>query len=92
MERNALPDHGCWENLTQALTPWHIPAEDIPSPFNIFQDMEIDGKTGRMEMTNKQPAQPEHVDLRAEMDCLVSVSACPWFGKGGPLDILVYER
>ena len=56
VERNALPDHGCWENLTQALTPWHIPAEDIPSPFNIFQDMEIDGKTGRMEMTNKQPA------------------------------------
>ena len=92
VERNALPDHGCWENLTQALTPWHIPAEDIPSPFNIFQDMEIDGKTGRMEMTNKQPAQAEHVDLRAEMDCLVSVSACPWFGKGGPLDILVYER
>src|SRR5574341_2133732 len=30
-----LPDHGCWENLSQALEPWKIPPEDIPSPFNI---------------------------------------------------------
>jgi uncharacterized protein YcgI (DUF1989 family) len=25
VERDALPDHGCWENLTQALAPCHIP-------------------------------------------------------------------
>ena len=42
-----FPDHGCWENLAEALGPWGIPAEDIPSPFNIFQTMEIDGKTGQ---------------------------------------------
>jgi uncharacterized protein YcgI (DUF1989 family) len=91
VEREALPDHGCWENLTEALKPWNVPPEDIPSPFNIFQDMKIDGETGRMEMTNKQPARPEHVDLRAEMDCLVAVSACPWFGKGEPLDLIVFD-
>jgi len=46
-----FPKHGCWENLSSALKPWRIPPEDIPSPFNIFQHMNIDGKTGRMEFT-----------------------------------------
>ena len=91
IERSDLPDHGCWENLIDGLKGYDIAAEDIPSPFNVFQDMKIDGATGRMDMTNKQPDRPEHVDLRAEMDCLVGISACPWFGKGEPLHIVVYE-
>lgn len=90
IQRRDLPDHGCWENLTDGLQGYDIRPEDIPSPFNVFQDMKIDGATGRMEMTNKQPDRPEHVDLRAEIDCLVGISACPWFGKGQPLHIVVY--
>jgi uncharacterized protein len=31
-----IPDHGCWENLSQALKPWNISPDDVPSPFNIF--------------------------------------------------------
>jgi uncharacterized protein YcgI (DUF1989 family) len=88
--RKDLPDHGCWENLIDGLKGYDILPEDIPSPFNVFQDMKIDGATGRMEMTNRQPDRPEHVDLRAEMDCLVGISACPWFGRGEPLHIVVY--
>lgn len=91
IERKDLPDHGCWENLIDGVKGYDILPEDIPSPFNVFQDMNIDGASGRMDMTNKQPDKPEHVDLRAEMDCLVAISACPWFGKGEPLHIVVYE-
>ena len=89
--REQLPPHGCYENIAHGVKGYDIIPEDIPSPFNIFQDMEIDGKTGRMDMTNRMPDKPEHVDLRAEMDCLVGISACPWFGKGLPLHIVVYE-
>ena len=89
--REQLPPHGCYENITHGVKGYDIIPEDIPSPFNIFQDMEIDGKTGRMDMTNKMPDKPEHVDLRAEMDCRVGISACPWFGKGLPLHIVVDE-
>src|SRR5687768_14334036 len=32
-----IPDHGCWENLSDALKPWNILPDDVPSPFNIFQ-------------------------------------------------------
>jgi len=91
IEREDLPDHGCWENIQDGLKGWNIAPEDIPSPFNVFQDMKIDGETGKMEMTNKQPDKAEHLDLRAEIDCLVGISACPWLGCGEPLRIVVYE-
>lgn len=87
VERDEIPDHGCWENLTGALLPWAIPAEDIPSPFNIFQETKIDGSTGKMELVYKQLAEPARIELRAEMDCLVGLSACPWLGRGLPVEV-----
>ncbi|MGN6765411.1 MAG: DUF1989 domain-containing protein [Rhizobiaceae bacterium] len=87
--REQIPDHGCWENLTGALRPWAIAPEDIPSPFNIFQETKIDGTTGRMELVYKQLAEPARIELRAEMDCLVGLSACPWLGRGLPIDVSV---
>lgn len=87
--REQIPDHGCWENLTGALRPWAIAPEDIPSPFNIFQETKIDGTTGRMELVYKQLAEPAQIELRAEMDCLVGLSACPWLGRGLPIDVSV---
>src|SRR6185295_3875831 len=26
-----IPDHGCWENLSNALKPWQISPDDVPS-------------------------------------------------------------
>jgi len=85
-KREDLPDHGCWENLTNALKDYKIAPEDIPSPFNMFQSMEIDS-TGRLlrriDRDRPEAGKPAHVELRAEMDCLVAVSACPEMGKKG---------
>jgi uncharacterized protein YcgI (DUF1989 family) len=87
-----LPDHGCWENLTEALKPYDVAAEDIPSPFNIFMTLEIDGKTGAVKDTTIRPKETAHVDMVAEMDCLLAISACPDTQVGGKdIDILVYE-
>jgi len=87
-----FPDHGCWENLTEALKPWNIPPEDIPSPFNIFMTLEIDGKTGAMKDTTIRPSKPTYADLVAEMDCLIGISACPDMMVGGKdIDILISE-
>jgi uncharacterized protein len=86
-----IPDHGCWENLTEALKSWNIPAEDIPSPFNIFQTMKIDPATGAMFDTMIRPKGEAHVDFRAEMDCLVGVSACPQSGRGEAIRVEVFD-
>ena len=91
-KRGSAPDHGCWENLTEALKPWQIPAEDIPSPLNIFQTMLINAKTGTLRYAMKRPKPGTHFDLRAEMDCLAGISACPEGGRGKELHIVVYEK
>ena len=91
-----LPDHGCWENLTEAVKPWNIAPEDIPSPFNIFGMVKIDGSTGRMEFevfpVKERPKPGTYVQLRAEMNCLVAASACPHAGWGLPIRVQIYEE
>jgi len=87
-----IPDHGCWENLAQALKPYGMAPEDIPSPFNLNQTMKIDGITGRMEHTTIRPKPGNYMDLRAEMDLLVAFSACPDLPVGGkPVQVTIYE-
>ena len=72
-----LPDHGCAENLTNALAPHGVPYEDIPSPLNLFQNMKIEQATGAMTRTQVRPAAPVDLEFLAEMDLLVAFSACP---------------
>ena len=86
-----IPDHGCWENLSNAVKPWSILPDDVPSPFNIFQCMRIDPDTGTMYDTLIRPNEEAHVDFRAEMDLLVAASACPESGRGQAIRMEVYE-
>lgn len=86
-----IPDHGCWENLSNAVKPWNISPDDLPSPFNIFQCMRIDPETGIMYDTMIRPKVEAHVDFRAEMDLLVAASACPESGRGQGIRMEVYD-
>jgi uncharacterized protein len=86
-----IPDHGCWENLSEAVKPWNISPDDVPSPFNIFQCMRIDPESGIMYDTLIRPKDEARVDFRAEMDCLVAVSACPESGRGLAIRIEVFD-
>lgn len=87
-----IPDHGCWENLTEALKPWNIAPEDIPSTFNIFQTMRIDPDSGAMLDTMIRPKEEAHVDFRAEMDCLVALIACPESGRGQAIRVEIFDE
>ena len=86
-----IPDHGCWENLSNAVKPWNISPDDVPSPFNIFQCMRIDPGTGIMYDTMIRPREEAYIDLRAEMDLLVAASACPESGRGQAIRVEIYE-
>jgi len=87
-----IPDHGCYENLSKALASYGIIPEDIPSPFNLNQHMQIDGVTGKMEHTQIRPQPGNYMDIRAEIDLLVALSACPDLAVGGkPVDVVIYE-
>jgi uncharacterized protein YcgI (DUF1989 family) len=91
VERDEIPTHGCWENLAGALEPYGIEKEDIPSPFNIFQETQIDPVTGKMTLVSRNSADLLRVDLLAEMDCIVGLSACPWLGRGNQLQVSVFQ-
>jgi uncharacterized protein len=87
-----IPDHGCWENLSNAVQAWDIAPDDVPSPFNIFQCMRIDPDIGTMYDTMIRPENEAHVDFRAEMDCLVAVSACPESGRGQAIRVEIFDE
>ena len=93
--REDIPDHGCWENLQDAFKGYDIAREDIPSPFNLVQSMEITGPEGKLvwqlHRDRPEPGNPAYIELRAEMDCLVGLSACPDWGFGKPVAVKVFE-
>ncbi|MFF2554780.1 DUF1989 domain-containing protein [Nocardia sp. NPDC058058] len=72
------PDHAsCADNLTQALTALgYAPPLVIPQPINVFMRIPVaaDDSLTWLEATT---APGDAITFRAEMDCLVVVSACP---------------
>ena len=100
-KREDLPAHGCWENLQAGLKDkgYDVAPEDIPSPFNLFQSMDI-APDGRMiwhfqetESPEKRfPDGPAHIDLIAVMNCLVDISACPERKMGKPVKVQVFDE
>ena len=70
-----------------------VPKEDVPSPLNVFQTMVIDAKKGTMRYSMTRPrAGGDEMDFRAEMDCLVGISACPEGGRGKDLRVMIYKE
>ncbi len=95
-KREDLPDHGCWENIQDALKGYDIAPENIPSPLNIFQGMEIEMPGGkliwRLRENEPEPGKFHRIDLRAEMNCYCAVSACPAMGTGQAIKVQVFDE
>ena len=89
-----IPDHGCFENLIEALKPWHIAPCDIPSPFNLYQNVDIHPVTGLMVNRLTRPKPGTYVDFRMEMDSVVGISSCPdlWAGGNQGIDVQVFKE
>ncbi len=87
------PDHpSCRENMNQALAHYGIQPHQLPPVFNIFMNTSIgsDGELICLEPTSKPG---DYVDLHAETDCLVAISACPQdltpCNAGRPTDLIL---
>ena len=94
-KRGDLPDHGSWENMQDALKGYDIAPEDIPSPFGLFRNMNIIGRGGKIVNAWSElvePGRPFHIDLRAEMNCLVALCACPAAGLGKEAKIEIFDK
>ena len=67
--------NGCFENLAAAVESFGISADELPGPFNIFMNTGIKDD-GALFVSATPSCQGDYLDMRAQMDCLVAVSAC----------------
>ncbi|WP_353987428.1 urea carboxylase-associated family protein [Ruicaihuangia caeni] len=66
---------GCREHLTEALAPHGIGFDRVTDPFNVFMNTRI-GDDKRMTILLPTSRAGDYVDLRADQDVIVAVSAC----------------
>ena len=83
-----VPSFGCYEVLQRALRGWGLSPRDIPDPLNLFQTMNYDLDGGTFVLVDGRSEPGDYIELRAEMDCLCALSACPSMGRSLKVEIL----
>jgi hypothetical protein len=74
--RYKIPPHdGCLENLTRSLSQYGLTMDGLPDPFNIFENSQV-SPDWRMSIQDPVSKAGDFVEMHAEMDCVVAVSAC----------------
>jgi uncharacterized protein YcgI (DUF1989 family) len=75
--RDGLPSHlNCQDNLAEALLPHGLMPDDVGDVFNVFMNVEITD-AGLFEIKPPVSRKGDYLEMRAEMNCLVAISACP---------------
>jgi len=70
------PHRGCFGNLAAALAPFGIEQDRIPVCFNIFMNVEVDGRTGRLSVKPPLSKAGDYVVFKAELDLIIGLTAC----------------
>jgi uncharacterized protein YcgI (DUF1989 family) len=66
----------CTDNLFAAMRRLGLRAPECPSPLNLWMNIPV-GEDGRTEWGEPVAKPGDYVVLRAELDCVVAMSACP---------------
>ena len=70
------PHRGCFGNLCEALKEYGIEPDNIPTCFNIFMNVPVDGNTGKVSVLPPLSKAGDYVVLEAEMDLIVGMTSC----------------
>lgn len=70
------PHRGCFGNFAAALAPWGIGPDAIPTAFNVFMNVAVDGATGTLRVDPPLSRAGDHAIFRAHMDLIVGLTAC----------------
>lgn len=87
------PRHrGCFGNLAEALLPFGVNPDQIPTAFNVFMNVTV-GEDGTIAVLPPQTKPGDHVRFRAEMDLVIGLTACSAYASNGgsfkPIDFAV---
>ncbi len=87
------PEHrGCFGNLAEALSPHGVTEDMIPTAFNCFMNVPVDGE-GRISVKPPTSRAGDHIAFRAEEDLIIGLTACSAYASNGgsfkPIDYRV---
>jgi uncharacterized protein YcgI (DUF1989 family) len=70
------PHRGCFGNLAAALAPWGVQPDMIPTAFNVFMNVRVDGDTGALRVDPPLSRAGDSTTFAAELDLVVGLTAC----------------
>ncbi len=70
------PHRGCFGNLAEALTPYGITPDQIPTAFNVFMNVPIDAATGALRVEPPLSKPGDYLIVEAKMDLVIGLTAC----------------
>lgn len=70
------PHRGCFGNLAEALAPYGIGPDRIPTAFNVFMNVPIDAETGVLRVDPPLSRAGDHLTIEARMDLIIGLTAC----------------
>lgn len=70
------PHRGCFGNLAEALAPHGVEPDAIPSAFNVFMNVPVNGETGALTVEPPLSKAGDHVTFLAEQDLVIGLTAC----------------
>lgn len=70
------PHHGCFGNLAEALAPYGIKPDQIPTAFNVFMNVPIDAATGILRVEPPLSKAGDYLIVEAKMDLIIGLTAC----------------
>jgi len=89
------PHPSCFMNLVTNLAPLGIAPDQIPTTFNVFMNVAV-APTGELTIGPPTSKAGDFLDLRAEMDLIVGVTACSAEMSNNysfkPIDVEVYAE
>ena len=70
------PHQGCFGNLAAALAPYGVTEDMIPTAFNCFMNVPVNGTTGMLTVEAPLSKAGDTIAFRAGMDLVIGLTAC----------------
>ncbi|AKM06296.1 DUF1989 domain-containing protein [Pelagerythrobacter marensis] len=85
--RHFYPDkpahRGCFGNLAEALAPYGIEEDAIPTAFNVFMNVPVDPAGGKIAVLPPSTSPGDQIRLRALMPLVIGLTACSAYASNG---------
>lgn len=86
------PHRGCFGNLAAALAPYGVTEDMIPTAFNCFMNVPVDGETGEIKVLPPLSKAGEKIVFEAKMDLVIGLTACSALqSNGGSFKPIAWE-